>query len=121
MKPTRGNQFAGMPFDLSHDASLLAPAPGLIAEGGVIAPHIVGQAANGSCEQIRDVIERLFGVAQVRGVLPARIDRRLRGVAGDWRVDRHPQYRAASFRPRRPNAGGGLRSRATCRYDGKGY
>ena len=37
-----------MPFDLSHDASLLAPAPGLIVEAGIEAPHMVGRTANGS-------------------------------------------------------------------------
>ena len=59
-------------------------------------------------------------VAEIRGGLPARADRRLRGRTGHRRVDRLLQHRAAPFVPRRSNAGRGLRGRSTCGYDGQG-
>ena len=49
-----GNQFARMPFDLSHHAADLVRALGPVAEAGVIAPHMVRRTANGSREQATD-------------------------------------------------------------------
>ncbi len=40
-----------MPFHLDHDTTLPVPASSLIAEVGVIAPHMVRRTADGSCEQ----------------------------------------------------------------------
>ena len=57
-------------------------------------------------------------VAQIRGHLPARTDRRLCRRAGHRRVDRLLQHRAAPFVPRRSDAGGSLRRRAAHGYDG---
>ena len=62
-----------------------------------------------------------MALAQIRGGLPARVERWLRGAAGHRRLDRLLQHRTAPFRPGRPNAGRGLRRRAACGYDGQGY
>ena len=50
-----GIWFAGMPFHLGHHAPLPVPVCNLIAEAGVMAPHMVRRTANRSSEQMADV------------------------------------------------------------------
>ncbi len=49
-------QLAGMPFDLGNDTAFLAPRSGLIAEAGVIAPHMIRRTANGARQQMGDAL-----------------------------------------------------------------
>ncbi len=51
-----GNQFAGVPLDLSHHAPLLAPRACLIIEAGVEAANVVWRPADGTGEKMRDVL-----------------------------------------------------------------
>ena len=53
-EPDPGKQLAGAPLHLGDDAAGLVPAFGPIAEAGVMAPHMVRRAANGSREQLAD-------------------------------------------------------------------
>ena len=43
-------QFAGMSFHLGHHAPLPLPASSLLAEDGVITPHMIGRTADGTLE-----------------------------------------------------------------------
>ena len=61
-----------------------------------------------------------LALAQIRGGLPARTDRRLQGRTGHRRVDRFLQHRTAPFRPRRRDAGRDLWGRTARGYDGQG-
>ena len=47
-----GVQFAGMPFNLGNDTAFPAPRSSLIAEAGVIAPHMAGWTANGTRQKM---------------------------------------------------------------------
>ena len=51
-----GAQLAGMPFDLGNDAAFLVPRSGLIAEAGVITPHMVRWTANGAGQQMSNAL-----------------------------------------------------------------
>ena len=51
-----------MPFDLCNDAPFLVPRSGLIAEAGVIAPHMVRRTANGTRQKMGDTfLKNLIG------------------------------------------------------------
>ena len=97
----QGSQFTGFDFT------------GVLKNAGVR----ISMDGRGRCMD-NIFIERLWRVAEIRGGLPARADRRLRGRTGHRRVDRLLQHRAAPFVPRRSNAGGSLRRRAARGYDG---
>ena len=75
-------------------------------------------ASPGRSRPLHQHLQAAVAVAEIRGGLPARADRRLRGRTGHRRVDRLLQHRAAPFVPRRSNAGGSLRRRAARGYDG---
>ena len=45
-----------MPFDLRHNMAWLVPALRLIAEAGVVAPHLVGRSPDRAFEQVSDLI-----------------------------------------------------------------
>ena len=53
---SHGNQVAGVPFHLGHHAPLSVPTSSLIAEAGVIAPHMVRRTTNGSREEMADAL-----------------------------------------------------------------
>jgi hypothetical protein len=55
MKPTR-NRAAAMPLHPGDHAALPIPPSGMIAVAGVGAANMVGRAANGTREQVRDAI-----------------------------------------------------------------
>ena len=57
-----GVQFAGRPFDLGSDTAFLVPRSGLIAEAGVIAPHMAGWTANGTRQKMGNTfLQNLIG------------------------------------------------------------
>ena len=51
-----GIQFTGMLFDLGNDTASLVPRSGLIAEAGIIMPHMVRRTANGACQQMDNAL-----------------------------------------------------------------
>ena len=53
-EPDTGEQLAGVPLHLGHDAADSVLALGLLAEAGVVAPYIIWRTANRSREQVRD-------------------------------------------------------------------
>jgi len=61
-KADTGVQLAGMPFHLGNNPPFLAPRSGLIAEAGVIAPHMVRRTANGTRQKMSDTfLKNLIG------------------------------------------------------------
>lgn len=51
-----------MPFDLGNDTAFPAPRSGLIAEAGVIAPHMAGWTANGTRQKMGNTfLKNLIG------------------------------------------------------------
>ena len=57
--------FARVPFHLGHQAPLPVPASSLIAEAGLIVPHMVRRTANGSREQMADEESNSHGFLSV--------------------------------------------------------
>ena len=51
-----GIPFTGMLFDLGNDTASLVPRSGLIAEAGIIMPHMVRRTANGACQQMDNAL-----------------------------------------------------------------
>ena len=54
-KAIAGIRFTGMPFHLGNDPALSLPAPSLIAETSIIAPHMVRRTANGARQQVSNI------------------------------------------------------------------
>ena len=61
-EPDARVQLARMPFDLGEDPPGLVPGAGLVAEAGIVTPHVVRRPADGALEEMADaVLEHLVG------------------------------------------------------------
>ena len=68
-KADTGVQLAGMPFHLGNNPPFLAPRPGLIAEAGVIAPHMVRWATDGAGQQMGNAFLKNLVGFEADGIL----------------------------------------------------